>query len=225
MAVEFDGENKLILISSGTTTINVKDNVYEPWKQWTITGSNLEYLPAMRAIGGDPTVSGQFLGSTFFMLNDWRIRSWEGTHELTINGNLYVDGGGNPFIPPTGSHTITYTRVVSNLVDALGSENSTTTIQRIDTVLNQFSSSSIFATGYIRSGTTNHRIYSSIVTQHNKFYDKHQIIISSGSLKSARFIDQHIQYSDHSLFLFLRPLEFVPVSGSEIHVTSLLTHK
>lgn len=226
MAVEFDGVNKLILILSGTTSINVKNDIYSPWKQWSLTGSNLEYEQALRAIGGDPTVSGQFLGSTFFMLNDWRIRSWEGTHELTINGNLYVDGGGNPFIPPTGSYTVTYTRVVSNLVDAVGSANESTssftaadrtTLDNVNTSVNRIVDAISFEEGTIlNNNSTYDTIYTTLSSHVNNHYNNDLIGIKSGSTYITRRINKYTQYE--GTFQFLKPLDFIPTSGTIVRL-------
>lgn len=119
--VTFDGPEKIIYVNAGITEIDVKTDVYSAWKEWVLSSeaSNAGYLPALRAVGGDPTVAGNFLGSTFFLTNGWRMKTWEGDHRLNVIGNLYTDEGEPPFIPVDGPYTILVEYQVSNLVSAL----------------------------------------------------------------------------------------------------------
>lgn len=105
MALTFDGVNKLIILSSGTTSLDIQET-YSEWKEWVATGNNAQYLPAMRTVGGDPTVSGQRVAPYFFLLNGWRIRPQNSEHVLNVTGNLFVDGGGNPFVPVLGNYNV-----------------------------------------------------------------------------------------------------------------------
>ena len=91
--VTFDGTASLILVESGITELDVKVDLYSDWKEWALLTDNLKFLPAMRAVGGDPTVGGKYLGATFFLTNGWKIRTWEGDHRLIVNGNLYSEDG------------------------------------------------------------------------------------------------------------------------------------
>lgn len=52
--VTFDGPNKLIIIHSGVTEIDVEQDMYLPWKEWVMDGHSM-YLAAFRTFGGDPT--------------------------------------------------------------------------------------------------------------------------------------------------------------------------
>lgn len=102
MAITFDSTNKRIVLDS--TYVTVKD-IYSRWKEWVLAG-NAEYLPAFRVVGGDPLGSGLFVASYFFLTNGWRIRPMEQDHNLEINGNIGVDGGGNPIVPTLGTHNV-----------------------------------------------------------------------------------------------------------------------
>lgn len=53
MAYTFDGPNKLIILTTGTTVVDVKD-LYSRWKEWVATDVNSKYLPAISVLGGDP---------------------------------------------------------------------------------------------------------------------------------------------------------------------------
>lgn len=39
-------------------------------------------------------------------MNGWRIRPHEADHLLTVAGNLFVDEGGNPFIPTLSNYNV-----------------------------------------------------------------------------------------------------------------------
>lgn len=115
--VTFDGPNKLIRVVLGETDLNVRDDIYSVWKRWSLTRDNLKWLPALRAVGGDPTTGGNFLGSTYFLTNGWRITTWSGDHRLVVDGNLYTEEGDSPFTDVVGPYTATITNAVSNLID------------------------------------------------------------------------------------------------------------
>jgi len=120
--VTFDGPNKLILINNGVTSIDIKSHLYSSWKQWMLNRDNTKYLAAMRGVGGDPTIPGRFLGSTFFLINGWKIRTWEGNHRLEVDGNLFSDDGANPFVPTLGDWNIVTSLTTSNLIDTIDTD-------------------------------------------------------------------------------------------------------
>ena len=123
--VTFDGVNKLILINPGETSLDVQADIYSAWKQWAILETNLKYLNPISTVGGEPTVAGQRLDVTYFLINGWKIKPYGGTYDLTLVGNIFdVDGGSikvpadvNPFNP--NNITInTNTSVIVRRVDA-----------------------------------------------------------------------------------------------------------
>lgn len=119
--VTFDGDSKIIYVNFGETSVDVKIDVYSAWKEWVKDPEhfNSKYLPAMRSVGGDPTVGGQYLGATFFLTNGWRMKTWEGDHRLSVIGNLYTDEGEPTFIPTQG-YSIIIESQVSNIVTIAG---------------------------------------------------------------------------------------------------------
>jgi hypothetical protein len=117
--VTFDGDNRIVIVNPGILELSVKDDVYSSWKEWIKLEDYSKYEPAMRVVGGDPTVGGRFLGATFFLINGWKIRTWEGNHRLVITGNLYSDDGQDAFLDTLGKHKITINQNVSNLVDLM----------------------------------------------------------------------------------------------------------
>ena len=103
MSVSFLPEERRIVLNPGVTQIDARF-IYSRWKEWTI--SNPQYLPAFRVLGGDPIGSGLSVASYFFLVNDWRIRPFEGNHSLTIEGNLIVEGGGIPVVNTLGNFNV-----------------------------------------------------------------------------------------------------------------------
>lgn len=134
--VTFDGANKLIICNSGTTTLSVQDT-YSYWKEWVLLSDNSKYLQAMSIVGGDPTVGGKYLGTTYFLENGWKIRPQSADHVLTVEGNLYARTG-SPFVPCTGSYNVQVVMTVSNLVDtvATGGSEAPTVAQIVEGVYN-----------------------------------------------------------------------------------------
>jgi hypothetical protein len=111
--VTFDGTARLIIINNGITEIDAAD-IYSWWKEWVLESDNAKYLEAFTTTGGDPISGTVNISAYFFLTNDWRIRSWEGDHTLTVNGNLYVEGGvGFPFVPTEDPWTVLVTLQVS----------------------------------------------------------------------------------------------------------------
>ena len=66
--VSFDGVNRLIIAVSGTITLDTA-NIYSRWKEWVAIEDNSKFLNAFSVVGGDPTVTGQFMTSYFFLEN------------------------------------------------------------------------------------------------------------------------------------------------------------
>lgn len=117
--VTFDGINKLVLINYGITQIDAKVDIYSNWKEWALLGDNAKFEPALSAEGGQPTVEGRSLGSTFFIENGWKMRTWEGDHRLTVVGNIFTTDNSNAFVPTIGNHNIQIVQNVSNIIDVV----------------------------------------------------------------------------------------------------------
>lgn len=98
--ITFDGTEKCIIITfaNGETevTLDIKSDLYSRWKEWAVTSDNTKYLEAMTAIGGQPKGGSKFVGSTFFIINDWvlcPILSENGSSTLSIVGELLSEDG------------------------------------------------------------------------------------------------------------------------------------
>jgi hypothetical protein len=105
MGYTFDGEDKIISLTAGTTDFEVKD-LYSRWKDWVATSDNAKYEQAFSVVGGDPTSGANFIYPYFFLENGWRVRPDEANHQLIVDGALLVNGGGNPYLPTLGSYNV-----------------------------------------------------------------------------------------------------------------------
>jgi len=92
----FDGPNRLITEPSGVgdTVFNVARDLYSGWKRWVLDSSNAKFLPAFSIEGGTPIGStGLFTGTTFVLINNWKIRGADHDHQVLVDGNLFSDDG------------------------------------------------------------------------------------------------------------------------------------
>lgn len=108
MGYSFDGSQKVITLTSGTITLDVKD-LYSRWKDWVLLSDNSKWELAFLVSGGDPIDpgSGTSVPLYAFLANGWRIKPQEADHTLNVtNGVLLVDGGGDPFIDTNGSYVV-----------------------------------------------------------------------------------------------------------------------
>lgn len=116
--VTFNPNEKIISINSGETEIDVQSHIYSAWKRWINIGDNSKYEQAMRTVGGDALTATKSLGSTFFLMNGWRIRPPEENTVLTIIGNIYHDDGIPVLTSSIGNYNSLVTMTVSNLTDS-----------------------------------------------------------------------------------------------------------
>lgn len=108
----FDGPNKLILVNQGVTEINIKEDVYSGWKEWSQFEDNLKYDPALRGTGGDPTTGSEKTGDIFFTINSWKLRI--DVTKTTVDGTLFSDDFNTAYYDFNGVGIFPIT--VSNLV-------------------------------------------------------------------------------------------------------------
>lgn len=109
MSFTFDGPNKLVILSPGTVSFDVKD-LYSRWKEWVATDDNSKYIFAFSSVAGDPIGPGLNIASYIFLntTGGWKLRPQEASHELVITGNLYsIDSTLSLFVPTLGAYTVT----------------------------------------------------------------------------------------------------------------------
>lgn len=109
MAIVLDPVDRRIVLDSATYTAKA---LYVAWVDWFVQGDNSKYLPAFRTAGGDDLGSGLSIPPYYFLINGWRVRPMEVNHTLTVEGNLFVDGGGDPVVPTLGTFQVLVKSVV-----------------------------------------------------------------------------------------------------------------
>lgn len=122
MAIVFDPTTKRIILDSASVTAQV---IYSRWCDWITTSDNLKYLPAFRAVGGDDLGGGLYIPPYFFLLNGWRVRPMESSHLLVLDGNLFVEGGGQPVVQTLGSYNVSVQYTVPVQAQAFSTAGST----------------------------------------------------------------------------------------------------
>jgi hypothetical protein len=119
--VTFDGLNKLILVNEGITELDFREDIYSAWKEWILdpTQINAKWEEAVSAIGGDTLPGNRQLGTTYFLENGWRMRTWEGDHELTVTGNVFTREGESLFVSTLNPWTITINLNTATIVETI----------------------------------------------------------------------------------------------------------
>lgn len=140
MSYIFDGDSKIISLIAGTTILNVRD-LYSRWKDWVSQSNNSRYdLAFTNSVGGESLGDGQFIGSYYFLQNNWLIRPQEADHTLLVDGNLFLDPEGSStalFINTIGDFQVNIQLRTSSLTQALEtSGTSLWTIGQINALLN-----------------------------------------------------------------------------------------
>lgn len=139
--VTFDAPNRLILVNAGETTINVKEDIYSNWKEWTRTRNNSTWPIAISTLGGDPITDTTFVGDTYFLENGWRIQPWDpganssNGYILDVVGNIYTREPGQNPVNPVPSVSVTLTR--SNITETaiVGGQDTLTKLAEIWQIL------------------------------------------------------------------------------------------
>lgn len=102
--------------SSGLVEVDVVIDLYsdakEEWYAEVDPVLNGFKFP-IKVIGGDATVGTQIIEPYFFLQYGWQIRPYEEDYILQVTGNLFVDGGGNPFIPTIGAYTVMINQITT----------------------------------------------------------------------------------------------------------------
>ena len=96
MPITFDPAAKRIILDSASVTAT---EIFSRWEDWAVASDNLKYGMVIRQVGSDDLGGGLSIPPYFFLQGDWRVRPMESSHNLTITGNLFVEGGGVPVVP------------------------------------------------------------------------------------------------------------------------------
>jgi len=101
---------KLIRINDGITEIDVQIDLYSDSKEdWLANLSLARYIFPFLTVGGEPLSATQFITGKYFLSSGWRIKPFEGDHELTITGDLFsASSPASPLVVATsGNFTVT----------------------------------------------------------------------------------------------------------------------
>jgi len=118
--ITIDPVNKLIIVKSGITSLDVKVDLYSDMKEDWLADSELrKYEFPWRTTGGDAIGEGKYSGSKYFLKSGWRIRPYEADHELLLQGNLYSnEDPPEPLAVPTlGDYTVNV--IIQRSIDAI----------------------------------------------------------------------------------------------------------
>ena len=119
--VTFDGPNKIIRVNEGVTELDIKVDVFSDWKEWVITrADNAFWQPAIRSIGGDPTVAGQTAGDIYFLQNGWKL--YIDLTKVKVTGTLFSDDFDSAYFDFNG--VIQFPAQVSSLVSGISATSS-----------------------------------------------------------------------------------------------------
>lgn len=118
--ITFDTARKHIVLDSASVTAA---QVWSAWVDWH--ASNRQWPLAFRQVGGDALGGGLFIPPYFFLLSGWRVRPMEANHNLTITGNLFVEGGGVPVVQTLGTFQVNVNYTVPVQAQGIATSGST----------------------------------------------------------------------------------------------------
>lgn len=125
------GDDKIIQLYN-ISQISVSD-IYFDWKRWVMQKDNSKYLSAFKYVGGDPTLTGQYLGITFFLINGWKFRPSNNDQTLVIVGNIYTDDDTPVFVSTVEVHNVAIQMSFSNLTTIIDNQLVIPTTKQIAT--------------------------------------------------------------------------------------------
>ena len=120
MAITLDGSTKRILLDSASVSAA---QIWSAWVDWH--EANQQWPLAFQLVGGNALGGGLFIPPYFFLLNGWRVRPMESNHNLTITGNLFVDGGGVPVVSTLGTYQVNVNYTVPVQAQGIATSGST----------------------------------------------------------------------------------------------------
>jgi len=120
MAITLDGATRRIILDSASVSAA---QIWSAWVDWH--EANQQWPLAFQLVGGIALGGGLFIPPYFFLLNGWRVRPMEASHNLTITGNLFVDGGGVPVVGTLGTYQVNVNYTVPVQAQGIATSGST----------------------------------------------------------------------------------------------------
>ncbi len=122
MSITFDPAAKRIILDSASTTAT---EIFSRWEDWAALSDNIKYGMVLRQVGSDDLGGGLSIPPYFFLQGAWRVRPMEANHNLTITGNLFVEGGGVPVVQTLGSYQVNVNYTVPVQAQGISTSGST----------------------------------------------------------------------------------------------------
>lgn len=120
MAITLDGATRRIILDSASVSAA---QIWSAWVDWH--EANQQWPLAFQLVGGNALGGGLFIPPYFFLMNGWRVRPMEASHNLSITGNLFVDGGGVPVVPTLGTFQVNVNYTVPVQAQGIATSGST----------------------------------------------------------------------------------------------------
>ena len=120
MAITLNGTAKRIILDSASVSAA---QIWSAWVDWH--EANQQWPLAFQLVGGNALGGGLFIPPYFFLMNGWRVRPMEASHNLTITGNLFVDGGGVPVVGTLGTYQVNVNYTVPVQAQGIATSGST----------------------------------------------------------------------------------------------------
>lgn len=204
----FDGDELVITLDSGVTTIDVELDLYSAWKDWVLLSDNAKYPFAFRTVGGDPLTPGLSAGSYFFLQNQvgWRIRPPEEDINIKVIGNLVGENSDEDVVIPTiGAFT----------TSVVGLQPITQGVDELINSINSLAAAIVAADLVVATGSTS-TVVRTNATQITGFYDGLIIVAINSAGSVARSV---LGYSNtNGAFTLDSALPFTPSSGDRFIV-------
>ena len=122
MPIAFDPANKRIVLDSASVSAT---ELYSRSADWLATSDNAKYGAVFRQVGGDDLGGGLSIPPYYFLQGLWRVRPMESNHNLTITGNLFVEGGGVPVVSTLGNFQVNVNYTVPVQAQGISTSGST----------------------------------------------------------------------------------------------------
>jgi hypothetical protein len=173
MAITFDPINKLIRLTSPTTSVTAQD-LYTSAMDWAEELDNLHIDVPMDANGKFPLGGGVFSDIIYRLLSDWKLKWFDGDKSVFVSGTLITDDNTVRTVPADTGNVETVFQV-----------NTYGTIEQTDVSVNGFvNDASIDGTEF------NGNISLSAV---DDFYNGSVLVFTTGALKGiARKVSDYI---------------------------------
>lgn len=120
MAITLDGATRRIILDSASVSAA---QIWSAWVDWH--EANQQWPLAFQLVGGNALGGGLFIPPYFFLMNGWRVRPMEASHNLLIAGNLFVDGGGVPVVGTLGTYQVNVNYTVPVQAQGIATSGST----------------------------------------------------------------------------------------------------